>query len=107
MSDGLRAALQDLWARAAAASLPAGYSDHIGADAWKAHLSLCYPSERPKTAIAEPLRTWMQHQDAGDTRSAALEAELVAFGDGAERRLGRFPFAGVAASDGPRPAVTR
>ena len=101
MSDGLRAALQDLWARAAAANLPTGYSDHIGADAWKAHLSLCYPSERPKPAIAEPLRTWMQHQHAGDdARSTAFEAELVAFGDGVERRLGRFPFAGGAASDG-------
>ena len=98
MTDGLRAALQDLWARAAAANLPAGYSDHIGADAWKAHLSLCYPSERPAPAIAEPLRTWMQHQDVGDARSTAFEAELVAFGDGVERRLGRFPFAGGAAT---------
>ncbi len=108
MSDGLRAALQDLWARAAAANLPTGYSDHIGADAWKAHLSLCYPSERPKPAIAEPLRTWMQHQQAGDdARSTAFEAELVAFGDGSERRLGRFPFAGGTASDGRGPAATR
>jgi hypothetical protein len=98
MSEGLRAALQDLWARAEAAGLPAGYSDHIGADAWKAHLSLCYPTERPKPAIAEPLRTWMLHQDAGDARSTAFEAELVAFGDGVERRLGRFPFAGPAAT---------
>jgi hypothetical protein len=40
----------------------------------------------------------MQHQDAGDARSTALEAELVAFGDGVERRLGRFPFAGAAAT---------
>jgi CubicO group peptidase (beta-lactamase class C family)/2'-5' RNA ligase len=97
MSDGLRAALQDLWARAAAANLPAGYSDHIGADAWKAHLSLCYPSERPAPANAEPLRTWMQHQEPGDARSTAFEAELVAFGDGVERRLGRCSFAGSAA----------
>jgi CubicO group peptidase (beta-lactamase class C family) len=98
MSDGLRAALQDLWARAEAANLPAGYSDHIGADAWKAHLSLCYPSERPEPAIAEPLRTWMQHQEAGGARSMAFEAELVAFGDGVERRLGRFAFTGAAAT---------
>jgi hypothetical protein len=46
--------------------------------------------------MAEPLRTWLQHQDAGDARSTAFEAELVAFGDGVERRLGRFPFAGAA-----------
>jgi CubicO group peptidase (beta-lactamase class C family) len=97
MSGGLRAALQDLWARTSAANLPPGYSDHIGADAWKAHLSLCYPSERPAAALAEPLRTWMQHHDVGDARSTAYEAELVAFGDGVERRLGRFPFAGPAA----------
>ena len=99
MSDGLRTALQDLWARAVAADLPEGYSDRIGADAWEAHLSLCYPSERPAPAIAEPLRTWMQHQQAGDARSTAFEAELIAFGHGVERRLGRFPFAG-----GPAPS---
>jgi hypothetical protein len=98
MSDGRRVTLRDLWARAGAADLPAGYSDHIGADGWKSHLSLCYPSERPAPAIVEPLRTWMQHQDVGDARSTAFEAELVAFGDGVERRLGRFPFAGGAAT---------
>jgi CubicO group peptidase (beta-lactamase class C family)/2'-5' RNA ligase len=92
MSQDLRAALTDLWQRSADAGLPAGYSDHHGADGWRAHLSLCYPRERPPDATWEPLRTWMRHQDVGDAASLAYEAELVAFGDGRERRLGRFPF---------------
>lgn len=92
MSDHLRTSLTDLWTRSADAGLPAGYSDHHGAAGWRAHLSLCYPRERPPAAIWEPLRTWMQHQDTGGVSSVAKEAELVVFGDGRERRLGRFPF---------------
>jgi serine-type D-Ala-D-Ala carboxypeptidase/endopeptidase len=94
MSPGLRAALTDLWQRSADAGLPAGYSDHIGADGWRAHLSLCYLRERPPDATWEPLRTWMRHQDVGDVSSVAAKAELVVFGDGRERRLGRFSLAG-------------
>jgi CubicO group peptidase (beta-lactamase class C family) len=90
--DPVRGALTDLWARSADAGLPAGYSDHHGADGWRAHLSLCYPRERPSAAIWDPLRTWLQHQDTGGVSSTAYEAELLVFGDGRERRLGRFPF---------------
>ena len=90
--DPVRPALTDLWTRSADAGLPAGYSDHHGADGWRAHLSLCYPRERPPAAIWEPLRTWLQHQDTGAVSSVAHEAELLVFGDGRERRLGRFPF---------------
>jgi CubicO group peptidase (beta-lactamase class C family) len=92
MAEGLREALGDLWRRSSEAGLPAGYSDHHGADGWRAHLSLCYPRERPPDATWEPLRTWLRHQDVGDVSSIASEAELLAFGDGRERRLGRFAF---------------
>jgi len=92
MSEQLRSALADLWSRSADAALPTGYSDHHGADGWRAHLSLCYPREHPPAAVWEPLRTWLAHQDTGPVASVAHDAELVIFGDGRERRLGRFPF---------------
>jgi CubicO group peptidase (beta-lactamase class C family) len=92
MSQQLRAAMSDLWARSATVALPVGYSDHIGVERWLAHLSLCYPRERPAANLWEPLRMWLQHQDIGGVSSVAYEAELVTFGDGTERRLGRFPF---------------
>ena len=92
MSEQVRSALADLWSRSADAALPTGYSDHHGADGWRAHLSLCYPREHPPAAVWEPLRTWLAHQDTGGVASVAHEAELVIFGDGRERRLGRFPF---------------
>jgi 2'-5' RNA ligase len=92
MHEALRDAIRDLWRRCAEAGLPAGYSDDIGADGWLAHVSLCYPDERPKDSIWEPLRTWTRYVEVGDARSTALEAEVVAFGDGTERRPGRYPF---------------
>jgi hypothetical protein len=88
----LRAAIADLWRRAAEAGLPAGYSDDIGADGWRAHLSLCYIDDEPPAEVWEPLRTWTRYAATGDAASAAFEAEVVAFRDGTERRLGRFPF---------------
>ena len=91
MSTGLRAAMVDLWSRCAAARLPAGDSDDIGAETWIAHLSLAYP-DAPSSAALEDLRTWARHVDVGDVSSEAGEAEVVAFGDCTERRLGRFPF---------------
>jgi hypothetical protein len=94
MSPPLRRAIEDLWSRSVAAELPAGYSDHVTASGWRAHLSLCYPPERPPDAIWEPLRSWMRYQDVGAASSVAAEAELLVFGDGRERRLGRFPFRG-------------
>jgi len=98
MSTGLGDALKDLWARAAAAELPAGYSDHFGADGWKGHLSLAYLRAKPEPGIWEPLQAWLPHHDTAGATSTAYEAELVAFGDGAERRLGRFPFRRAAES---------
>jgi CubicO group peptidase (beta-lactamase class C family) len=92
MHEALRAAIRDLWERCTAAGLPAGHGDHIGADGWHAHLSLCYPEAKPGPAIWEPLRTWMRYVEVGEVRGSALEAEVVAFGDGTERRLGRYPF---------------
>ena len=85
-------AIRDLWERSAAADLPAGSSDDIGAANWRAHLSLCYPDAAPSEAIWEQLRTWARYVEVGEAASTAYEAEVVAFGDGTERRLGRFPF---------------
>jgi hypothetical protein len=92
-TDGpLRTAIVDLWRRAAEARLPAGYSDNIGAGGWRAHLSLCYIDDEPPAEVWEPLRTWTRYADTRGAASTAFEAEVVAFGDGAERRLGRFAF---------------
>ena len=85
-------AIRDLWERSAAADLPAGDSDDIGAANWRAHLSLCYPDAAPSEAIWEQLRTWARYVEVDEAASTASEAEVVAFGDGTERRLGRFPF---------------
>jgi hypothetical protein len=90
--DALRSAIADLWRRAADAGLPGGSSDHIGADGWRAHLSLCYIDGEPPAEVWEPLRTWTRYADTRGAASTAFEAEVVAFGDGAERRLGRFAF---------------
>jgi len=92
MREAFRDAIVDLWARSLAAGLPAGHSDHIGAVDWRVHLSLCYPETKPSAAIWEPLRTWTRHVDVGDVASMAFEVEVIAFGDGTERRLGRFPL---------------
>jgi len=92
MHEAFRRAIVDLWARSEAAGLPAGYSDDVGAANWRAHLSLCYPATTPPEATWEPLRAWARYVDIGEAASVAYEAEVVAFGDGTERRLGRLPF---------------
>ncbi len=107
MSERLGDALKDLWVRAAAAELPAGYSDHFGPDGWKGHLSLCYLRAKPEPEIWEPLLAWLHHHDTAGVTSTAYEAELVAFGDGTERRLGRFPFGVAAGSKPAERALTR
>ena len=58
----------------------------------RAHLSLCYLDTAPPEATWELLRAWARSIEVGETASIAYEAEVVAFGDGVERRLGRFPF---------------
>ena len=92
MTDALTRAIGDLWERCAAASLPAGDSDAIGADNGGAHRSLCDWKTAPPEATWELLRAWARSIEVGETTSIAYEAEVVAFGDGMERRLGRFPF---------------
>jgi CubicO group peptidase (beta-lactamase class C family) len=92
MAETFTRSLGDLWDRSEAAGLPAGYGDAIGAANWRAHLSLCYPETAPPEATWEQLRAWARYLEVGDTASVALEAEVVAFGDGTERCLGRFPF---------------
>ena len=91
----IRPALADLWSRSADAGLPPGSSDHIGVEDWVPHLSLCYPVKAPDPAAMDLLLTWKRHEDIGDVASVAFEAEVVAFGDGAERRLGRFSLEGA------------
>ncbi len=86
-----RLALADLWRRCAEAALPVGYSDHVGSDAWIPHLSLAYPLA-PDVAAWDAVRSWARHGDTANVASVASEAEVVVIGDGAERRLGRYPF---------------
>ena len=50
------------------------------------------PGDAPPEATWELLRAWARSIEVGETASIAYEAEVVAFGDGVERRLGRFPF---------------
>jgi CubicO group peptidase (beta-lactamase class C family) len=78
-------ALADLWARAAAAGLPGGYSDAIGADGWIAHLSLAYPVE-PEPARWAELVAWARGVDVGDLSCTVATAELLVFDGGPERR---------------------
>ena len=107
MSTGLGDALTDLWARAAAADLPAGYSDRFTAEGWRGHLSLCYLRAKPEPEIWDPLLAWLHHHETDGVASTAYEAELVAFGEGTERRLGRFPLGGAAGSSPTSRTVTR
>jgi len=92
MSEALTRAIGSLWERCASVNLPAGYSDAIGAHNWRAHLSLCYLETAPPEATWDLLRAWARSVEVGEHASLAYEAEVVAFGDGVERRLGRFPF---------------
>jgi CubicO group peptidase (beta-lactamase class C family) len=78
-------ALADLWARAAAAGLPAGHSDAIGADGWIAHLSLAYPAD-PEPARWAELVAWARGVDVGDLSCTVATAELLVFDGGPERR---------------------
>lgn len=87
------AALPDLWARAAAAGLPAGYADPIGAEVWIAHLSLAYPDDPDPARWAE-VAAWARVVDTGDLTCRIDEAELIAFDGGPERRLGRYVLDG-------------
>jgi CubicO group peptidase (beta-lactamase class C family) len=85
--------LADLWTRATAAGLPAGYSDPIGANAWIPHLSLAYPDEPDPARWAE-LVAWARGVDTGELACLAVEAELIVFDGGPQRRLGRFELGG-------------
>ncbi len=86
-------ALADLWTRAAAAGLPRGYADDIGAEGWIPHLSLAYPDD------VEPARravviAWARALGTHGVSSVALQAELLVFDGGPERRLGTFRLGG-------------
>ena len=88
----LTEAIGDLWERCAAANLPAGSSD-ASAPPTGARICRCATSDAaPPEATWELLRAWARYVEVGETASIAYEAEVVAFGDGVERRLGRFPF---------------
>ena len=86
-------ALPDLWARAHEAGLPAGYSDHIGAAGWIAHLTLAYPDAVDAARWAEMI-AWARGVDTEGAESLVMEAELIVFDGGSERRLGRFLLGG-------------
>jgi len=91
MTDSFRAAFRALRAAAAAAGLPAGRSDEIGNDEWIPHLSFAYPREVDRVRWAE-LEAWARGVDAGAIGCVAIEAELVAYDGGPERRLETFAF---------------
>ncbi|HET9309976.1 MAG TPA: serine hydrolase [Actinomycetota bacterium] len=91
MTDSFRTAFRGLRAAASAAWLPAGPGDEIGNDEWIPHLSLAYPRGVDR-ARWEELGAWARGVDAGAIECVALEAELIAYDGGPERRLGRFAF---------------
>ncbi|MGZ8630218.1 MAG: serine hydrolase [Actinomycetota bacterium] len=88
-------ALRDV---AAGAGAPFGDSDDIAVEGWIPHLSLAYPHDVEPARWAE-LGAWTRGVQVGGAMSVALEAELVVYDGGAERRLGVFPLGGA----GPRP----
>jgi CubicO group peptidase (beta-lactamase class C family) len=91
MTATFRAAFRALRAVATAAGLPVGPSDGIDDDEWIPHLSLAYPRGVDRARWAE-LGAWARGVDAGAIGCAALEAELVAYDGGPERRLGTYAF---------------
>ncbi|HVF07371.1 MAG TPA: serine hydrolase, partial [Actinomycetota bacterium] len=92
-TDTLMTAMRDLWQRAASAGLPAGYSDAIGLRAWIPHLSLAYVRELPASGWEEFL-AWVAATEPGDVACVVHEAELVAYDETGELRLGVFPLGG-------------
>lgn len=93
--------LAGLWERCRADGLPLGYADAIGVTAWVPHLSLVYPLETVDPARWAELLAWLRHVDTGGVAAVALEAELVVFDGGPQRRLGRFVFATLPTSTDP------
>ncbi len=93
-TDTLTSAMHELWQRAADEGLPAGYSDAIGLQAWIPHLSLAYVRAFPAAGWEEFL-AWLAAADVGNISCVVHEAELVAYDDAGERRLGVFPLDGA------------
>jgi hypothetical protein len=86
-------ALTSLRVSASEAGLPAGSGDEITAVDWVPHLSLAYPVDAP--AVVAEVEAWMRGVPVEVAPSTALQAEVVAYDDGSERRLATFPFAGA------------
>jgi hypothetical protein len=91
MTGSFRAAFRALRAVAAEAGLPVGPDDEIGDDDWIPHLSLVYPRGVDRARWHE-LGAWARGVDTGGLGCVTLEAELVAYDGGPERRLGTFTF---------------
>jgi hypothetical protein len=91
MTGSFLAAFRALRAIAAEAGLPVGPSDEIGHSEWIPHLSLVYPRGVDRSRWDE-LGAWARGVDAGGLACVVLEAELVAYDGGPERRLGTFTF---------------
>jgi CubicO group peptidase (beta-lactamase class C family)/2'-5' RNA ligase len=91
MTVTFRAAFRALRAAATAAELPSGPGDEIENDDWIPHLSFVYP-RGVESARWEELAAWARGVDVGAIGCTALEAELVAYDGGPERRLGTFAF---------------
>ena len=85
-------ALSSLRASSSGAGLPVGTGDEITAADWVPHLSLAYPVDTP-SAVAE-VEAWLGGVPVEVAPSTALQAEVVAYDGGSERRLATFPLAG-------------
>jgi len=87
-------AMSDLRSASADGGLPIAESDRIALDGWIPHLSLAYPVDRDAARWHE-LEGWMREVQATVSASCvALQAEVVTYAGGAERRLGAFPLEG-------------
>ena len=88
-------AMSDLRSASAEAGLPIAESDRVALDGWIPHLSLAYPVGRG-TARWHELEGWMREiGPIVSTSCVALHAEVVTYGEGAERCLGVFPLSAV------------
>lgn len=92
-TDTFRSAMASLWDRAEREGLPPGYSDEIGPDGWIPHLSLAYAwgSRGPDRAR---LLSWAESVQVDSGSCVAAQAELIAYDDLGERRLGVFHLNG-------------
>jgi len=92
-TEGLRAALRDLRARGEAAGLAPATSHEIAPGGWIFHLSLAY-ADRVDDPLWDEIVAWTARVAAPDAVCEAAVIDLLAYGSGPERSLGRSELAG-------------